>query len=123
MNMRFLTIGMLVACVLVAAATSSRAQGSFIAAQASAGAKLYAQSSAQCHGATLQGGAGPTLTGSAFKQKYPTGSALYENIHKTMPLSAPGSLSASDTQNRAAEEWNARKVATPRRRWCTIARR
>jgi polar amino acid transport system substrate-binding protein len=38
--------------------------------QASTGAKLYASNCASCHGAKLEGGAGPGLSGISWKQRF-----------------------------------------------------
>jgi len=97
MNVRF-SAAVLFAAAVSLVGTSVHAQGTLTASQATAGAKVYAQSCQQCHGAKLEGGAGPTLTGSAFTQKYPTPSSLYNFVHKNMPLGAPGSLSTTQYQ-------------------------
>jgi mono/diheme cytochrome c family protein len=68
--------------------------GWFTGAQADSGAKQFAASCAQCHGASLQGGAGPALEGSTFLATWQgrTLGALYSFVHADMPLTAPGSL-------------------------------
>lgn len=72
----------------------------YTAAQASAGAQVYAQDCASCHGANLQGVAAPALAGKDFQKtaisdKY-TVSIIRTIATQNMPLSNPGSL--SDTQ-------------------------
>jgi mono/diheme cytochrome c family protein len=66
------------------------------ASQAQQGAGIYAQQCAACHGATLTGGAAPALKGAAFDalaaSQHLTPQSLQELISRTMPLTAPGSL-------------------------------
>jgi mono/diheme cytochrome c family protein len=68
----------------------------YTADQASAGAAIYAQSCAACHGAQLEGVAAPALKGSAFGEMATaqglTGQALLDVVANTMPQSDPGSL-------------------------------
>jgi mono/diheme cytochrome c family protein len=79
---------------------SSGTPALYTAAQASAGAAVYAQNCASCHGANLQGVAAPALAGKDFQttavsDKY-TVSIIRTIATQNMPLSNPGSL--SDTQ-------------------------
>lgn len=67
----------------------------YTVADASAGATVYAQSCAQCHGTSLQGQSGPRLTGQSFNSAYPSPERLYRFISAQMPANAPGSLSAT----------------------------
>lgn len=75
-------------------------QGDWYSAdQAAQGAALFKQKCAVCHGANLQGGAGPELAGSQFFLRYrgkPL-SALWSTIHNDMPLNAPGTLSPAQS--------------------------
>lgn len=67
--------------------------------QATQGAALFKQKCAVCHGANLQGGAGPALAGNQFFLRYrgkPL-SALWSTIHTEMPLNAPGTLSEAQS--------------------------
>ena len=68
----------------------------YISSQAQQGAALYASQCAACHGAQLEGGAGPALTGAAFHQmaatQHLTAKSLLERVSATMPMTAPGSL-------------------------------
>ncbi|ULH13889.1 PQQ-binding-like beta-propeller repeat protein (plasmid) [Deinococcus sp. KNUC1210] len=88
----------LVAAVAFAApsATTPASSGpDFTSAQALKGQSDYTQNCAGCHGANLQGGAGPTLMGPGFLKKWANGQPLdnlYQVISKQMPLNAPGSL-------------------------------
>lgn len=84
---------------LAAAAAAGLAQTpgpSFTQAQADAGRAVYASSCGVCHGADLQGGAGPALAGATFQKDFLGGSRtlaeLYEISARTMPQNAPGSL-------------------------------
>jgi mono/diheme cytochrome c family protein len=95
-----------VLAVVIAATCPSRAQsprgvgshGVYTAAQAAAGARLYAAQCSACHGATLRGGVGPALIGDAFTAQW-TGepaSDPYRMMTTNMPLTAPGSLKPAE---------------------------
>lgn len=74
-------------------------QGWYSTAQAAQGAALFKQKCAVCHGASLQGGAGPSLVGNQFFLRYrgkPL-SALWSTIHTEMPLTAPSTLSSAQS--------------------------
>jgi mono/diheme cytochrome c family protein len=68
----------------------------YTADQANAGAAVYAQSCAACHGSQLEGVAAPALKGPAFgdmaNAQSLTADALLDVISNTMPQSDPGSL-------------------------------
>jgi cytochrome c-type protein NapC len=49
---------------------SSKVDGWYTLEQAGAGNKLFAASCSGCHGAKLEGGAGPALSGAAWKQRF-----------------------------------------------------
>jgi polar amino acid transport system substrate-binding protein len=49
---------------------SSKVGGWYSVAQATAGAKLFEDSCSGCHGAKLQGGTGPSLSGVDWKQRF-----------------------------------------------------
>lgn len=72
----------------------------YTAAQAQAGAAIYASSCAACHGAQMEGVAAPALKGSAFGELAAaqglTAQSLLEVIANTMPQSDPGSLKPED---------------------------
>ena len=78
---------------------SSVWDGSYTVQQAQRGAAKYARACVMCHGAALEGnGEAPPLTGRFIPDWAGTSLAdLFEKIQVTMPLFAPGSLSASDT--------------------------
>ena len=92
--MRFLLLATALLAVSSAGA-QTKASGSYTSAQALRGATVYTQSCMMCHGATLQGGAGPSLTGKPFRLAYGGGTAatLYDFISQQMPQDKPGSLS------------------------------
>jgi mono/diheme cytochrome c family protein len=77
---------------------SSTATGSvpYTAAQVQSGASVYKKECLSCHGARLQGVAGPALTGPAFAHANLNVGQTYAIVTKQMPLTAPGSLSKSD---------------------------
>jgi alcohol dehydrogenase (cytochrome c) len=70
-------------------------QGWYSAAQGVQGESLFKEKCAVCHGANLQGGAGPALAGNQFFLRYKEKplSALWSTIQTDMPLNAPGTLS------------------------------
>ena len=76
------------------AAPPTTAQRWYTAEQAAAGATDFARSCASCHGAALQGGAGPALAGAGFLASWSsrTIADLDSFEHAQMPLTAPGSL-------------------------------
>jgi mono/diheme cytochrome c family protein len=80
----------------VAPAGSSPSKLSFSEAQALTGSHLFAAKCATCHGAHLEGGAGPALAGAALttlaKATSLTVGDAFTFISKQMPLNEPGSL-------------------------------
>lgn len=73
--------------IVAAAVPSSSASGDWYSTeQAADGSKLYAQNCASCHGAKLNGGGGPALTGASWKQLYPGSKLLtvWGEIHGPM---------------------------------------
>lgn len=73
---------------------ASEGEAWFTAEQASRGEEAYAEACASCHGAQLEGGAGPALTGEVFWDRWggETVHTLFEVTRQTMPQGAPGSL-------------------------------
>jgi mono/diheme cytochrome c family protein len=69
---------------------------SLASAQVAAGAKAFAQNCASCHGASLEGGAGPALSGPNFKtlstKVKASVSDVFTYMSTSMPFNAPGSL-------------------------------
>ena len=72
----------------------------YTAEQATAGATVYSQSCAACHGAQLEGVAAPALKGSIFGDMATaqglTAQSMLDVIANTMPQSEPGSLKPED---------------------------
>ena len=68
----------------------------YIAEQAQAGAAVYAQSCASCHGGALEGSGAPALKGAAFAERAVaqgmTPQSLYDVVAFTMPQVDPGGL-------------------------------
>ncbi|HEY2009177.1 MAG TPA: cytochrome c [Rhizomicrobium sp.] len=79
--------------------TSSVWDGAYTGTQAERGANKYRQECVMCHGTALEGnGEAPPLVGRFIPDWEGTKlSDLFEKIQATMPLFAPGTLSASDT--------------------------
>ena len=75
------------------------AQGVYAADQAARGAALYKAQCVACHGAALEGAAGPPLAGTGFLSVWAGRSAaeLADKIQTTMPLNAPGTLTRPQT--------------------------
>jgi mono/diheme cytochrome c family protein len=75
--------------------------GWYTTAQAANGGKAYQKTCASCHGATLRGGMGPALVGKQFWLTYggKKVSTLWSAVHTTMPMMAPGSVSARNSIN------------------------
>lgn len=69
---------------------------SFTAAQAAAGGTAYEKNCSACHGAQLEGGAGPALSGPNFKtlssKVKANVSDIFTYMTSNMPLNAPASL-------------------------------
>jgi mono/diheme cytochrome c family protein len=84
------------ACPAFAASTWD---GVYTDAQAAQGAQHYKASCAICHGPVLEGnGEAPPLVGRFMPDWEGTNlSDLYDKIHDTMPLFAPGTLKPEDT--------------------------
>ena len=78
----------------VLAARAASVPAIYTAAQATAGATVFSANCAMCHGAALQGMAGPTLIGQSFAASsngYTIG-AIFGEIAEQMPAGNPGSL-------------------------------
>jgi mono/diheme cytochrome c family protein len=69
----------------------------FTATQVATGSKNFAQYCSGCHGASLEGGAGPALSGPNFKtlssKVHATVGDIFTYMLGNMPMNAPGSLS------------------------------
>ncbi len=98
---RFKVLCSLFVCALMvafslrlSAQAPAAAPGVYTAAQAKNGEATYKTKCEACHGAMLEGVAGPPLAGQDFVGIWgaPTLQELYDKIHNTMPADAPGSL-------------------------------
>jgi mono/diheme cytochrome c family protein len=82
-----------------AAANSATTPGIFSTAQAATGSKVFAANCASCHGANLEGGAGPALSGQKLnalaKNTNLSVSRMYTFFSQEMPLNKPGSLTSA----------------------------
>ena len=74
------------------------ANGSYTAAQAAAGGKLYEADCSACHGANMHGPLGPALIGDAFTSQFTNEpvSDMYGLMSKNMPQGDPGSLKPAE---------------------------
>jgi mono/diheme cytochrome c family protein len=84
----------ILAAFAAAAASAATPPAIYTAAQATAGAAIYAQNCAMCHGANLAGEAGPALIGQSFAataNNYTVG-AIFSEIAQQMPAGNPGGL-------------------------------
>lgn len=80
------------------------ADGVYTDAQAARGQTTYDAQCAACHGATLGGGLAPPLVGAGFLRLWDARPLidLVDKIQKTMPASAPGTLSRAQATDLAA---------------------
>ena len=93
---RMKTTGLVIEGLVLSASAAMAAAppALFTAAQATAGATVFTQNCAMCHGADLKGGAGPALIGQAFAaagSNYTIG-AIFSEVAEQMPAGQPGSL-------------------------------
>jgi polar amino acid transport system substrate-binding protein len=75
-----------------ASASASVGAAPYTADQVAAGAQVYQQQCAACHGAKLQGVSAPALTGPSFGHSQPHLDQVRSVVATQMPLGAPGSL-------------------------------
>jgi mono/diheme cytochrome c family protein len=77
---------------------AAQSGGAYTAAQAKAGAAIFAAQCSQCHGTKLEGISGPALAGPDFISKWSgqTADDLRDIISTQMPLTAPGSLKPAE---------------------------
>ncbi|HEY2010204.1 MAG TPA: cytochrome c [Rhizomicrobium sp.] len=86
------------------ALAASTWDGIYTDAQAARGAERYKAACAMCHGPALEGnGEAPPLVGRFMPDWEGTNlSDLYDKVHDTMPLFAPGMLKPEDTSDMLA---------------------
>ena len=82
--------------VLTASGSWAAAPSLYTSAQAAAGQRAYESNCASCHGARLEGGAGPALAGANLvklhtRTRLTVGDVFAFTVHQ-MPLGAPSSL-------------------------------
>jgi polar amino acid transport system substrate-binding protein len=81
----------------VAIPADANAPALYTSAQAAQGAPLYASKCAMCHGADLEGGAGPPLSGANMttlgEKTHLNVGDMFTYITTNMPMNAPASLS------------------------------
>jgi len=97
---RVLLLSSFLFCAIIA--TAQTPNGIYTAAQANAGAAIYSQRCAGCHGANFGGsGDAPALTGGTFLLKWRPKmvSELFGEILQNMPPGNPGSLGEAATLN------------------------
>lgn len=70
--------------------------GSLPNSQVQRGEKAYSGQCALCHGAKLEGGDAPALSGAAVTQRFDSAARLYEYLSSTMPPFAPGKRSEQE---------------------------
>jgi polar amino acid transport system substrate-binding protein len=91
-----LSAALLLALLPLPASAQPAKPALYTADQASAGAAVYSQSCAACHGVQLEGVAAPALKGSTFGEMATaqglTAQSLLDVVTNTMPQSDPGSL-------------------------------
>jgi mono/diheme cytochrome c family protein len=99
---RMLKIGAAIAGLLLpGAAWAGGPPALYTAAQATAGAGVFVQDCAMCHGADLKGGAGPGLIGQGFAAPGAdaTVGSVFGMVAQQMPATAPGSLSQAQDED------------------------
>ena len=72
----------------------SVSDGVYTSEQATRGLTTYRTQCAECHGAAMEGASGPPLVGDSFLANWSARPlvGLVDRIQKTMPFTAPGSL-------------------------------
>jgi len=88
----------------LAGQSRSVADGVYSTPQAARGLQIYRTQCAECHGAAMEGTSGPPLAGDFFLSNWSTRSlsALVDRIQKTMPFSAPGTLTRQQSTDLVA---------------------
>jgi mono/diheme cytochrome c family protein len=96
--MRFIAA---IAALLLPGAAWAGAPALYTAAQASAGAGVFVQQCAMCHGGDLKGGAGPALIGQGFAAAGAdaTIGSVFSMLAQQMPATAPGSLTHTQDED------------------------
>jgi len=89
-----LALALVASTALTTHSLSAQSAGVYTAAQAGAGAAIFAAQCSVCHGSKLEGGAGPQLAGPDFMAKWTgqTADDVRDIVATQMPLTSPGSL-------------------------------
>ena len=91
------TLALAALAPLAAGGAGAKAPALYAGAQAASGAALYASKCSLCHGAQLEGGAGPPLSGPNMTtlgtKTHLTVGDMFGYITTNMPMNAPASLS------------------------------
>jgi mono/diheme cytochrome c family protein len=108
----FMTLVSMVGLAGQAGQPRTVADGVYSNAQSGRGQQLYKAQCAMCHGDSLDGVVGPPLAGSGFLAVWSGRSLaeLVDKIEKTMPPTAPGSLSRAQAIDLAAFVLSAGKL-------------
>lgn len=90
--------------LIAASAHASAPPALYTDAQATAGAEVFAQNCAMCHGSDMKGSVGPALIGQSFASvgSNTTVGSIFTVIAKQMPINAPGSLSQTQDEQAMA---------------------
>lgn len=92
-----ISVWLLTPLAILALAATGATSVSFTPSQMTKGEKQFAQSCAQCHGAHLEGGVGPALTGPTFdtlsKKVGANVGDIFTYMTTNMPMNEPASLS------------------------------
>jgi mono/diheme cytochrome c family protein len=90
--------------MVIAQSSRTVADGVYTSVQAQRGQALYTSECLACHGATLEGGLGPPLTGASFLRIWNGRSLadLVDKIEHTMPATKPGTLTRPQAVDLAA---------------------
>jgi mono/diheme cytochrome c family protein len=94
MHRALIPLALVASAALTTAPLGAQTTGAYSADQAQAGQTVYAAQCVACHGAKLEGGVGPNLTGDSFlaRWKGKTAGDLNDFISQLMPQTSPGSL-------------------------------
>lgn len=89
-----LALALVASAAFTTQSLNAQSTGVYTAAQAAAGAKIFAAQCSMCHGVKLEGISGPPLAGGDFMSKWTgqTADDLRDVIATQMPLTSPGSL-------------------------------
>jgi mono/diheme cytochrome c family protein len=92
-----LSLALIATAAFTTQSLSAQTAGPYSAAQATDGQTVYTTQCVACHGAKLEGGAGPSLAGDQFLSRWTgkTASDLNDFISSLMPQTNPGGLTST----------------------------